>query len=158
MITNTDGRSLSPDGELPPFPEGWYFVADRESILRKKLIEKTWMGQEIVAWCDDEGSHQRLGRGLSAPGVAPWADGGRQGARRLSGLSVSRLRVRRDGPVCGHSTRSAAQRREAERGEKAVQVSPGLCRADGPIGKFRQYCRQFYLELEAERRPKRRAI
>ena len=55
MITNTDGRPLSPNAELPPFPEGWYFVANRESILRKKLIEKTWMGQEIVAWCDDEG-------------------------------------------------------------------------------------------------------
>ena len=55
MITNTDGRSLSLNGQLPPFPEGWYFVANRESILRKKLIEKTWMGQEIVAWCDDEG-------------------------------------------------------------------------------------------------------
>lgn len=40
---------------LPPFPEGWYFVASRKSILRKKLIEKTWLGEEIVAWCDDAG-------------------------------------------------------------------------------------------------------
>ena len=40
---------------LPPFPEGWYFVASRKSILREKLIEKTWMGAEIVAWCDDAG-------------------------------------------------------------------------------------------------------
>lgn len=55
MITKTDQRPLSPNAELPPFPEGWYFVANRESILRKKLIEKTWMGQEVVAWCDDEG-------------------------------------------------------------------------------------------------------
>ena len=40
---------------LPPFPEGWYFVASRESILREKLIEKTWLGEEIVVWCDDAG-------------------------------------------------------------------------------------------------------
>ncbi len=41
--------------ELPAFPEGWYFVASRESILREKLIEKTWLGEEIVAWCDEAG-------------------------------------------------------------------------------------------------------
>ena len=41
--------------ELPPFPEGWYFIADRKSILKKKLIRKTWMGEEIVVWCDAEG-------------------------------------------------------------------------------------------------------
>ncbi|MCY3766826.1 MAG: Rieske 2Fe-2S domain-containing protein [Gemmatimonadetes bacterium] len=40
---------------LPPFPEGWYLVETRESLLREKLIEKTWMGEEIVAWCDEEG-------------------------------------------------------------------------------------------------------
>ena len=55
MITKTNGRSLSSIDELPPFPEGWYFVASLESILREKLIEKTWMGQEIVVWCDAEG-------------------------------------------------------------------------------------------------------
>ncbi len=31
-------------------PEGWYFVAPRRLIERKGLIEKTWLGQEIVAW------------------------------------------------------------------------------------------------------------
>ena len=41
--------------QLPPFPEGWYFVASRESILRGRLMEKTWLGEEIVVWCDDEG-------------------------------------------------------------------------------------------------------
>ena len=40
---------------LYPFPEGWYFVSSRQSILKAKLIERTWMGKEIVAWCDDEG-------------------------------------------------------------------------------------------------------
>ncbi len=41
--------------DLPPFPEGWYLVASREDIRRRKLIEKTWLGEQIVAWCDDEG-------------------------------------------------------------------------------------------------------
>ena len=40
---------------LPSFPEGWYFVASRKEILEKKLIEKTWMGEKIVTWCDDKG-------------------------------------------------------------------------------------------------------
>ena len=39
---------------LPPFPEGWYFVASREEIRRKKIIHKTWLGEEIVLWCDEE--------------------------------------------------------------------------------------------------------
>ena len=40
---------------LPPFPEGWYFVASRQSILKARLIQKTWMGEEIVTWCDGDG-------------------------------------------------------------------------------------------------------
>ena len=36
---------------LPPIPEGWYFVASRQSILKARLIQKTWMGEEIVTWC-----------------------------------------------------------------------------------------------------------
>ena len=40
---------------LPPFPEGWYLVTTRDTLLREKLIEKTWMGEDIVAWCDEEG-------------------------------------------------------------------------------------------------------
>ncbi|MDE2793656.1 MAG: Rieske 2Fe-2S domain-containing protein [Gemmatimonadota bacterium] len=55
MATKTTRRKLSILNEMPPFPEGWYFVAKREDLLRRKLIERVWMGQEIVAWCDDEG-------------------------------------------------------------------------------------------------------
>ena len=55
MIPKPVRAPLSPDEELPPFPEGWYFVATRDTIQREKLIEKTWMGEEIVAWCDDQG-------------------------------------------------------------------------------------------------------
>ena len=40
---------------LPPFPEGWYFVADRHSIQGKRLIQKTWMGEELVIWDDGKG-------------------------------------------------------------------------------------------------------
>ena len=55
MISKPDRPPPIPDDELPPFPEGWYFVAMRDAILRKKLIERRWMGEEIVVWCDDEG-------------------------------------------------------------------------------------------------------
>lgn len=44
------------DSRLPsPFPEGWYFIASRQEIARAGLIPMTWMGEEIVAWCDKEG-------------------------------------------------------------------------------------------------------
>ena len=48
---------IEPDNasSLFPFPEGWYFVSSRQAILKAKLIRKTWMGEEIVAWCDGEG-------------------------------------------------------------------------------------------------------
>ena len=39
----------------PPFPEGWYFVATRQAVQKAKLIQKTWMGENIVLWCDDDG-------------------------------------------------------------------------------------------------------
>ena len=38
-----------------PFPEGSYFVGRREDVLKAKLIQKTWMGESIVAWCDENG-------------------------------------------------------------------------------------------------------
>ena len=40
---------------LFPYPEGWYFVASRESILKDKLMAKSWLGMNIVAWCDGDG-------------------------------------------------------------------------------------------------------
>ena len=40
---------------LFPFPEGWYFVASRQSILKETLIQKTWLGEQVVVWCDEEG-------------------------------------------------------------------------------------------------------
>ena len=38
-----------------PFPEGWYFITSRQALQEAKLIQKTWMGENIVAWCDDDG-------------------------------------------------------------------------------------------------------
>ena len=55
MTSNRERRRATRIDALPPFPEGWYFVATRRSILRRKLIEKSWMGGEIVAWCDEGG-------------------------------------------------------------------------------------------------------
>lgn len=40
---------------LSPFPEGWYFVASRASIHTAGLLQKTWMGADIVAWCTEDG-------------------------------------------------------------------------------------------------------
>ncbi len=39
----------------PPFPEGWYFLASRRAVEKAKLIRKTWMGESIIIWCDDDG-------------------------------------------------------------------------------------------------------
>ena len=40
---------------LSPFPEGWYFVATRQAVLKDKLIQRTWMGENVIVWCDDNG-------------------------------------------------------------------------------------------------------
>ncbi len=43
--------------DLPsPFPEGWYFVATRRELQKARLIRKTWMGEEVVVWADDDGA------------------------------------------------------------------------------------------------------
>ena len=41
---------------LLPFPEGWYLVARRETIEKQGLLGKTWLGERIVAWCDQSGA------------------------------------------------------------------------------------------------------
>ncbi len=44
------------DGSLPsPFPEGWYFIASRKLIEKKGLLRITWLGEQIVAWCNESG-------------------------------------------------------------------------------------------------------
>ena len=49
---------LNLNGDSPavhPFPEGWYFVASRADLADGNLVHKTWLGEEIVAWCDAQG-------------------------------------------------------------------------------------------------------
>ena len=51
----TQRAKLAYTQSLSPFPEGWYFVASRKEILKVKLIQKTWMGENIIVWCDENG-------------------------------------------------------------------------------------------------------
>ncbi|MCY4449123.1 MAG: Rieske 2Fe-2S domain-containing protein [Chloroflexi bacterium] len=48
-------RQVEPDNvPLPsPFPEGWYFIGSRKAMQKARLIWKTWMGENIVVWCDE---------------------------------------------------------------------------------------------------------
>ena len=42
------------DSRLPfPFPEGWYFIASRQDLLKARLLQKTWMGRNVVLWLDE---------------------------------------------------------------------------------------------------------
>ena len=52
---STRDREFAYAPTLSPFPEGWYFVASRQAVLKAKLIQKTWMGENVVVWCDDDG-------------------------------------------------------------------------------------------------------
>ena len=50
------GRREFTYAESPsPFPEGWYFVSTREAVLKAKLIQKTWMGENVIVWTDESG-------------------------------------------------------------------------------------------------------
>ena len=35
---------------LPPYPNGWYFVARSADLSVGKLISRQWLGREIIAW------------------------------------------------------------------------------------------------------------
>ncbi|MYC30520.1 MAG: Rieske 2Fe-2S domain-containing protein [Chloroflexi bacterium] len=50
-------RAEYTNNQIPsPFPEGWYFVASRQDLMRARVIAKTWMGENIVVWRDDAGN------------------------------------------------------------------------------------------------------
>lgn len=50
------GRSLpAVDQVPPPFPEGWYFLTTGKAVKNAKLIHRTWMGVNVVAWSDADG-------------------------------------------------------------------------------------------------------
>ena len=63
MVTRRSGPANAP---LPsPFPEGWYFIATRQAVLKSGLVQKTWMGVDVVIWYD------RSGRVCVAGSVCP---------------------------------------------------------------------------------------
>ena len=51
----TAQREFTYASSLSPFPEGWYFVATRKDVLKERLIQKTWMGENIIVWSDESG-------------------------------------------------------------------------------------------------------
>ncbi len=51
----TDPNERNGTHSLYPFPEGWYFIASRETIETKRLFRKTWLGEQIVVWCNEDG-------------------------------------------------------------------------------------------------------
>ena len=51
----TAQREFTYASSLSPFPEGWYFVATRKDVLKAKLIQRTWMGENIIVWSDESG-------------------------------------------------------------------------------------------------------
>ncbi len=51
----SDPNENNETSSLSPFPEGWYFIASRETIESKRLFRKTWLGEEIVIWCNEDG-------------------------------------------------------------------------------------------------------
>lgn len=59
IFDDAASQGLSGTRPMPrsPFPDGWYFVEKLDKLRKRRLIEKVWMGQEIVAWCDDQGSY-----------------------------------------------------------------------------------------------------
>ncbi len=44
------------DIPLYPYPDGWYVIEAGDRLQKEQVIQKTWMGQEIVAWRDEAGS------------------------------------------------------------------------------------------------------
>ncbi|WP_419917022.1 Rieske 2Fe-2S domain-containing protein [Candidatus Poriferisodalis sp.] len=40
---------------LSPFPEGWYFIGTHRNLQKSEPYSAMWMGQKIVAWCNDHG-------------------------------------------------------------------------------------------------------
>ena len=52
----TDRTTGSGERPLHPYPDGWYVLELGSSLRREQLIEKTWMGREIVIWRDHAGA------------------------------------------------------------------------------------------------------
>ena len=53
--TETQRRGPALYSMPSPFPEGWYFIATRQAVEKANLIQKMWMGENILIWCDNKG-------------------------------------------------------------------------------------------------------
>ena len=49
------GAAETGEGALPPFPEGWFYIAARRELRGGRLVARKWMGIDIVVWRDAEG-------------------------------------------------------------------------------------------------------
>ena len=49
-VASNDGRPLH------PFPDGWFLVAPSARLGTGQLLQKQWMGQQIIAWRDRAGA------------------------------------------------------------------------------------------------------
>ena len=54
-MSAADSTGLDDRRPASPFPDGWYFFASRETLRKQSLVEKTWLGEDIVAWCNGQG-------------------------------------------------------------------------------------------------------
>ena len=101
---------------LSPFPEGWYFITGRKTIEKKKLIQQTWMGEQIVVWCDEEG------RICVAEDLCPHLGselGPDDDARLTFGTKGARLRVN---PVAGIVGERRGWNTRPESAEKSIAL------------------------------------
>ena len=57
MQTPSSGPSLASHVHpLHPFPDGWHVIELASDLREEQLIEKTWMGTEIIVWRDRTGA------------------------------------------------------------------------------------------------------
>ena len=53
--TSTATQTIAVYGDSLPLPEGWFFIATRKEIEKDRLLEKKWLDDDIVLWCNEEG-------------------------------------------------------------------------------------------------------
>ena len=55
IATDGESKTYPASGRLDPFPNGWFCIERGEALTSGRLIEKKWMGRDIVAWRDSNG-------------------------------------------------------------------------------------------------------
>ena len=51
----SDAAELTNKCSLAPFPEGWYFIGTHRSVHKATVQARTWMGLNVVIWCNQYG-------------------------------------------------------------------------------------------------------